>query len=48
MVPRDDADQSIGGITIDINPGHGITYWLSLLVILGGTALAFIRKDAKD
>ncbi len=48
VVPGDDADQSIGGITIDINPGHGITYWLSLLVILGGTALAFMRKDAKD
>lgn len=48
VVPGSDADQSIGGVTIDINPGHGITYWLSLLVILGGTALAFLRKDATD
>ncbi|MBA2445319.1 MAG: hypothetical protein H0V49_08310 [Nocardioidaceae bacterium] len=48
VVPGSDADQSFSGITVDVNPGHGITYWLSLLVILGGTALAFMRKDAKD
>ena len=28
--------------------GRGFGYWASLLVILGGTALAFMRKDAKD
>jgi hypothetical protein len=31
-----------------IDWGHGIGYWLSLIVILVGTALAFMRKDAVD
>lgn len=28
--------------------GHGFGYWLSLIVIIVGTALAFLRKDATD
>ena len=28
--------------------GHGFGYWLSLIVIAAGTALAFMRKDATD
>lgn len=28
--------------------GHGFGYWLSLIVIIIGTALAFLRKDATD
>ena len=31
-----------------VDYGHGIGYWLSLIVILAGTALAFLRKDAPD
>ncbi|MEJ7744670.1 MAG: hypothetical protein WKF73_20305 [Nocardioidaceae bacterium] len=48
VVPGNDADQSSGGITIDIDPGHGVTYWLSLLVILAGAALAAMRRKAND
>ncbi len=28
--------------------GHGFIYWLSLIVILAGLALSFLRKDARD
>jgi hypothetical protein len=28
--------------------GHGFAYWISLIVILAGTALAFMRKDAAE
>lgn len=31
-----------------VDYGHGIGYWLSFLVILGGLALSFLRKDARD
>ncbi len=31
-----------------IDWGHGIGYWISLIVILAGTVLAFLRKDATD
>ncbi len=36
----------LGGIGID--KGHGIGYWLSLIAILVGLALSFLRKDARD
>lgn len=36
----------LGGIGID--KGHGIGYWLSLITILVGLALSFLRKDARD
>jgi hypothetical protein len=28
--------------------GHGVGYWISLIVILVGTVLAFLRKDAEE
>ena len=31
-----------------IDFGHGVGYWLSLLTVIGATALAFMRKDATD
>jgi hypothetical protein len=31
-----------------IDFGHGVGYWLSLLTVIGATALAFMRKDAND
>lgn len=31
-----------------IDFGHGFGYWLSLIVILAGLALSFLRKDARD
>ena len=35
-----------GGLSYD--KGHGFGYWLSLLLVLGGLALSFLRKDARD
>ena len=37
-----------GGSATGLDKGHGIGYWISQIVILGGTALAFLRKDATD
>jgi hypothetical protein len=37
---------SVSGVGWD--SGHGVSYWISLIVILVGTALAFMRKDAVD
>lgn len=48
VVPGSDADQSIADITFDVDPGHGLVYWLSLLVILAGAALAAMRMKAND
>jgi hypothetical protein len=48
VVPGSDENQSFGGVSIDVDPGHGITYWLSLVVILAGAALAALRMRAKD
>jgi hypothetical protein len=31
-----------------LDKGHGFAYWLSLILVAGGTALAFLRKDATD
>ena len=31
-----------------IDFGHGIGYWLSVLTVLGGLVLSFLRKDAND
>lgn len=31
-----------------VDYGHGVGYWLSLILILAGTALSFLRKDARD
>jgi hypothetical protein len=35
------------GIDVGKYTGHGVMYWLSLIVIAAGTALAFLRKDAE-
>lgn len=31
-----------------IDKGHGISYWISLIIIVGGAVLAFLRKDAAE
>jgi hypothetical protein len=31
-----------------VDYGHGVGYWISLIVILGGGVLAFLRKDATE
>jgi hypothetical protein len=38
--------ESVSGIGYD--KGHGWAYWVSLIVILVGAGLAFMRKDATD
>jgi hypothetical protein len=42
------AGQDTGGVDIGKYTGHGFTYWLSLILIIAGGALAFMRKDAND
>jgi hypothetical protein len=37
---------SVSGTGYD--KGHGFSYWISLIVILAGAVLAFLRKDAAD
>jgi hypothetical protein len=36
------------GVDVGKYTGHGVIYWLCLLLIAAGTALAFLRKDATD
>jgi hypothetical protein len=36
------------GVDVGKYTGHGVIYWLCLIVIAAGTALAFLRKDATD
>jgi hypothetical protein len=31
-----------------VDYGHGIGYWISLIVIIAGAVLAYLRKDATD
>lgn len=48
-LPGDEGKQSLGGgVTFEYSKGHAWGFWLSLIVIAGGTALAFMRKDARD
>ncbi|MGI8701587.1 MAG: hypothetical protein ACR2JU_10350 [Nocardioidaceae bacterium] len=35
-------------IIAGLTRGHGLIYWLSLIVLLAGLALSFLRKDARD
>jgi uncharacterized membrane protein YccF (DUF307 family) len=37
-----------GGITMETSTGHGIGYWLSLLLALGLVAVAALRSKADD
>lgn len=49
VVPGNDDDVSLpGGATFKIDPGHGLTYWLSLALILLGLALSVARMRSKD
>jgi hypothetical protein len=32
----------------NIDFGHGIGYWLTVLTVVGGLVLSFLRKDAND
>ncbi len=47
-LPGEEGKQTLSGITVEFSKGHAWGFWLSLLVILAGLALAFMRKDAKD
>jgi hypothetical protein len=47
VIPGGDC-QGIQACEDAVDFGHGIGYWLSLIVIVAGTALAFLRKDATD
>ncbi len=47
VIPGGDC-QGIQACEDAIDFGHGFSYWLSLLLVLGGLALSFMRKDAND
>lgn len=47
-LPGSEGKQSFGGVTIEYSKGMGWGFWLFLLVVLAGTGLAFLRKDATD
>jgi hypothetical protein len=40
------AGRDTGGVDVGKYTAHGFTYWVSLILIAGGTALSFLRKDA--
>jgi hypothetical protein len=40
------AGADTGGADVGDFTGHGVMYWLSLIVIVGGLALSAMRKDA--
>lgn len=42
------AGADTGGVDIGKYTGHGFMYWLSLIVIVAGLALAFMRKDTAE
>lgn len=42
------AGHDTGGADVGDFTGHGIMYWLCLILIAAGTALSFLRKDATD
>ncbi len=47
VIPGGDC-QGIKVCEDSIDFGHGVGYWLSLLIVLGGLALSYLRKDATD
>jgi hypothetical protein len=47
-LPGSEGKETFGGVTIEYSKGVGWGYWLFLLLIIAGTALAFMRKDATD
>ena len=47
VIPGGDC-QGIKACEDAIDFGHGVGYWLSFIVVAGGLALAYLRKDAKD
>ena len=48
-LPGEEGKSDLGaGVSLEYAKGHGIGYWLILLVIIAGLALAFMRKDATD
>jgi len=49
VVPSGPYDcQGVSACEDAVNRGHGFSYWISLLLILAGLALSFLRKDATD
>ena len=47
IIPGGDC-QGVQICEVNIDFGHGIGYWLTVLTVLGGRVLSFLRKDADD
>jgi hypothetical protein len=47
-LPGEEASESVAGVTIEYSKGHAWGFWLSLLVLIAGLVLSFLRKDAHD
>jgi hypothetical protein len=47
-LPGDESKQTFGGVTVEYSKGVAWGYWLFLVLVIAGTALAFLRKDATD
>ena len=47
-LPGSEGKESFGGVTVEYSKGVGWGYWLFLILIIAGTVLAFMRKDAND
>ena len=45
-IPGEEGKESFGGVTFEASKGHGIGFWLVLIVIAAGLALSVMRKDA--
>jgi len=47
-IPGEEGKESFGGVTFEASKGHGIGFWLVLIVIAAGLALSVMRKDSTD
>ena len=47
-LPGDEGKQTFGGVSIEYSKGVGWAFWIFLLLVIAGTVLAFMRKDATD
>lgn len=47
-LPGEESKDTFGGVTIEYSKGHGVGFWLTLIVVVAGLVLAFRRKDAVD
>ncbi len=47
-LPGDESKDTFAGVTVEYSKGHSFGFWASLIVIVVGLALSFMRKDSTD